>query len=186
MAIRDPNSTPDGDAAMADVRKAATNLKGNPVDLAGRALKPGDKAPDFTLQNPSLAGVSLKDFAGKTLVLWTVPSLDTSVCSTETKTFSDHAKEHGNLAFLCVSMDLPFAQKRWCGAEGVDNVGVASAHQSTKFGEDYGVLIVGGGLDRCLARAVFVIGSDGNLKYADYLNEIASEPDYAKALAAAK
>jgi thiol peroxidase len=171
---------------MADVRKAATNLKGNPVDLAGQALKPGSKAPDFTLQSPALGEVKRSDFAGKTLVLWTVPSLDTSVCSTETKKFADYAKQNANAAFLCVSMDLPFAQKRWCGAEGVDNVGVASAHQSTKFGEDYGVLIVGGGLDRCLARAVFVISPDGAVKYADYLPEIASEPDYDKALAAAK
>jgi Peroxiredoxin len=171
---------------MPDVRKAATNLKGNPVDLAGPQLKPGSKAPDFKLQTPALGEVKLSDFAGKTLLLWTVPSLDTSVCSTETKKFSDYAKDNANTKFLCVSMDLPFAQKRWCGAEGVDNVGVGSAHQSNKFGEDYGVLIVGGGLDRCLARAVFVIGADGAVKYADYLNEIASEPDYDKALAAAK
>lgn len=171
---------------MADVRKGATMLKGNPVDLAGPALKVGDKAPDFTLQSPALAATTLKDFAGKSVVLWTIPSLDTSVCSTETKKFSEFAKSRGNVGFLCVSMDLPFAQKRWCGAEGVENVGVASAHQSNKFGEDYGVLIVGGGLDRCLARAVFVIGSDGKIAYADYLPEIASEPDYEKALAAVK
>lgn len=171
---------------MADVRKAATALKGNPVDLAGQPLKSGAKAPDFKLQNTALADVKLGDFTGKSLVLWTVPSLDTSVCSTETKKFSEFAKARPNVSFLCVSMDLPFAQKRWCGAEGVDNVGVASAHQSTKFGEDFGVLIVGGGLDRCLARAVFVIGPDGVVKYADYLPEIASEPDYDKALAVAK
>lgn len=169
---------------MPEVRKAAVTLKGNPVDLAGQALKPGSKAPDFKLQSPALAEVKLGDFAGKSIVLWTVPSLDTSVCSTETKKFSEFAKSKGNVGFLCVSMDLPFAQKRWCGAEGVDNVSVASGHQSNKFGEDYGVLIVGGGLDRCLARAVFVIGSDGVVKYADYLPEIASEPDYEKALAA--
>jgi thioredoxin-dependent peroxiredoxin len=171
---------------MTDVRKAATALKGNPVDLAGQSLKPSAKAPDFKLQSTALAEVKLGDFAGKSLVLWTVPSLDTSVCSIETKKFSEFAKSRPNVSFLCVSMDLPFAQKRWCGAEGVENVGVASAHQSTDFGEDYGVLVVGGGLDRCLARAVFVIGPDGVVKYADYLAEIASEPDYDKALAAVK
>jgi thioredoxin-dependent peroxiredoxin len=171
---------------MPDLRKGATNFKGNPVDLAGSALKPGSKAPDFTLQTPALGATSLKDFAGKSLVLWTVPSLDTGICSTETKKFSEFAKEKKNVGFLAVSMDLPFAQKRWCGAEGVENVGVASAHQSNKFGEDYGVLIQGGGLDRCLARAVFVIDASGTVTYADYLNEIASEPDYDKALAAVK
>ena len=142
---------------MANVRSDAVTFKGNPVDVAGTVLKPGDAAPDFKLQSPALEDVTLAQSAGKTRIIATVPSLDTPVCSEETKKFNDLAKSHPDVEILVVSMDLPFAIKRWCGAEGVDNVKTLSAHRCTKFGEDYGVLLSGGALDRLLVRAVFVV-----------------------------
>ena len=115
-----------------------------------------------------------------------VPSLDTSVCDLETKKFNEAAKTLENVEVLVVSMDLPFGQQRWCGAEGAQNITTLSAHRCTKFGTDYGVLIAGGPLDRCLARAVFVVGADGNLKHVEYVSEIAEHPNYDAALAAAQ
>lgn len=161
-------------------------MKGGPVDLAGPQLKVGDAAPNFTLQTTSLEDVSLTDSAGKTRIIATVPSLDTPVCHAETKKFNEQAASLPNVEILVVSMDLPFAQKRWCGAEGVDKVKTLSAHRCTKFGEDYGVLIKGGPLDRCLARAIFVVDPAGNLKHVEYVKEIAEHPNYDAALAAAK
>ncbi len=171
---------------MAETRTGATTLKGNPVDLAGPELKVGDAAPDFTLQDDGLGDVTLGDSGGKTRIIATVPSLDTPVCHEETKKFNDQAKDLSDTEILVVSMDLPFGQKRWCGAEGVESVKTLSAHRCTKFGEDYGVLIAGGPLDRCLARAIFVVGADGNLKHVEYVGEIADHPNYDAALAAAK
>ena len=171
---------------MADVRKGAVTLKGNPIDVAGPALKKGDKAPEYTLQGQDLADVTPAKFAGKTTIIATVPSLDTPVCAKETKLFNDKVKEIPNLQVLVVSMDLPFAQKRWCGAEGVANVTALSAHRCIEFGEKYGVLIKDGPLDRCLARAVFVVKPDGKLAHVEYVSEIAQEPNYDAALAAAK
>ncbi len=171
---------------MADIRKAAVTLKGNPVDLAGAALKAGDSAPDFKLQDISLGEVSLANSAGKTRIIVTIPSLDTSVCHLETKNFNDQIKNLPTAVCLVVSMDLPFGQKRWCGAEGVENVTTLSAHRCTKFGEDYGVLISGGPLDRCLARAVFVVNPAGKITYAEYVPEIATHPNYDAIIAAAK
>lgn len=171
---------------MADVRKGAVTLKGNPVDLAGKSLAAGGTAPDFTLQGTDLSDVTLANSAGKTRIIATIPSLDTSVCHKETKLFNDAVKSLPNVEVLCVSMDLPFGMKRWCGAEGVENVKTLSAHRCTKFGEDYGVLIKGGPLDRCLARAIFVVKPDGKLAHVEYVAEIATEPNYDAALAAAK
>src|SRR6188768_846906 len=107
---------------MADVRKGAVTLKGNPVDLAGAALKVGDSAPDFKLQDIGLAEVTLANSTGKTRIVVTVPSLDTPTCHQETKNFNDQIKNLPNAVCQVVSMDLPFGQKRWCGAEGVQNV----------------------------------------------------------------
>jgi len=165
---------------------AAVTLKGNPVTLAGAALKAGDQAPDFKLQGADLSEVTLANSAGKTRIIATIPSLDTPVCHKETKLFNDQVKSLSNVQVLCVSMDLPFGQKRWCGAEGVENVTCLSGHKCTKFGEDYGVLIKGGPLDRCLARAIFVVDANGTLKHVEYVSEIAQEPNYDAALAAAK
>ena len=170
---------------MADVRSGAVTLKGNPVDLVGAALSVGDAAPEFSLQDQGLAEVTLGSSAGKTRIIATVPSLDTGVCHAETKTFNEKAGSLDNVEVLVLSMDLPFGQKRWCGAEGVENVTTLSAHRCTKVGEDYGVLIKGGALDRCLTRAVFVVDGDGKITYAEYCPEITSEPNYDAVLAAA-
>ena len=171
---------------MSDVRNDAVTLKGNPVGLAGAALAVGAKAPEFSLQNNGLQEVTLASSNGKVRIIATIPSLDTPVCHAETKKFNDQAAELPNVEILVVSMDLPFGQKRWCGAENVDKVQALSAHRCTKFGEDYGVLIKGGPLDRCLCRAVFVIDTDGTVKYAEYCKEIAEHPNYEAVLAAAK
>lgn len=171
---------------MADTRTGAVTLKGGPVDLAGPELKAGDAAPDFSLQDNGLGDVTLATSAGKTRIIATVPSLDTPVCHEETKKFNEQAGSLPNCEVLVVSMDLPFGQKRWCGAEGVEAVKTLSAHRCTKFGEDYGVLVKGGPLDRCLARAVFVVDGDGKIKHAEYVSEIAEQPNYDAALAAAK
>ncbi len=171
---------------MATTRTGSVTLKGNPVTLAGNELKPGQSAPDFKLQDQALQDVTLSASGGKTRIIATVPSLDTPVCSNETKKFNDHAKAMPHVEVLVVSMDLPFGQKRWCGAEGVANVKTLSAHQSTQFGEDYGVLIQGGPLNRCLARAIFVVDGQGKLKHVEYVKEISEHPNYDAALAAAK
>jgi thiol peroxidase len=164
----------------------SVNFKGNPVPLEGPELKPGDKAPDFTLQKAgTLAEVSLGDFAGKSVIISVVPSLDTSVCALQTRTFNQRAANlPESIEVLTVSTDLPFAQARFCGAEGIDKLQAASDHRDASFGKSYGVLISGGPLDRILARAIFVVGPEGTLKHVEYVPEIASEPDYDAALAA--
>ncbi len=165
---------------------ANVTLKGNPVQLAGTQLKAGDKAPDFKLQNNALGDVTLADSSGKTRIIASVPSLDTPTCHAETKRFNEEAAGLNNVQVLVVSTDLPFGQKRWCGAEGVDKVQCLSDHRAAAFGKDYGVLIQGGPLDRCLCRAIFVVGPDGTLKHVEYCSEIAEHPNYDSALAAAK
>jgi thiol peroxidase len=165
---------------------ANVTLKGNPVTLAGKELKVGDKAPDFMLQSNAMADVSLKDTAGKTRLIASVPSLDTPVCNLESKRFNEEAGKLPNVAVLVVSNDLPFAQKRWCGAENATNIQALSDHRTAKFGEAYGVLVQGGPLDRCLARAIFVVGPDDTIKHVEYVKEITEHPNYDAALAAAK
>ena len=163
-------------------------LGGNPVSLEGATLKAGDKAPDFKLQQNApdgLKDVTLADFAGKTLLLSVVPSVDTAVCALQTKKFNERAaKLPDDVAVVTVSTDLPFAQARFCGAEGIDKLQSASDHRDVSFGKAYGVLIADGPFKRILARSIFVIGPDGTLKYVEYVSEIAHEPDYDKALAA--
>lgn len=164
----------------------AVTLKGNPVSLSGTELNVGDTAPDFLLQNNGLEDVTLASSAGKTRIIATIPSLDTSVCHLETKRFNEEAAKLPNAAILVVSTDLPFGQKRWCGAEGVDKVACLSDHRAASFGKSYGVLISGGPLDRCLTRAIFVVGADNKIKHVEYVAEIASHPNYDAALAAAQ
>ncbi len=171
---------------MAELRAGAVTLKGNPVDLAGPELKVGEKAPEFSLQGADLADVTLGCSSGKTRVIATIPSLDTPVCHEETKKFNEQAADLTDVEILVISMDLPFGQKRWCGAEDVERVKTLSGHRCTKFGEDYGVLISGGPLDRCLARAIFVVDGEGTLKYVEYVKEIVEHPNYDAALSAAK
>lgn len=164
----------------------AVTFKGNPVQLSGAELSVGDKAPDFKLQSQALEDLSLATFSGKSVIIASVPSLDTSVCAVETKRFNDEVAKLDNVAVVVASMDLPFGAKRWCGAEGVQNVHTGSDHRDASFGEAYGVLIKGGALDRIHTRAVFVVGADGVLKHVEYCSEIAEHPNYDAALAAAK
>jgi thiol peroxidase len=171
---------------MNGLRSGAITLKGNPTDLAGPELKAGDAAPDFLLQNNALEDVTLGSFAGKTLVIATVPSLDTPVCHAETIKFNQQADQLAGTLVLVVSTDLPFGQKRWCGAEGIEKVVTLSAHRSAEFGKAYGVLISGGPFDQCLARAIFVVNGAGVLTHVEYVKEVADHPNYDAALAAAQ
>lgn len=166
-------------------RTGVTTLKGNPVELKGRGLRVGDDAPDFQLQDNGLNEVTLASSAGKTRIIATIPSLDTPTCHLETKRFNEEAQKLPNVEILVVSMDLPFGAKRWCGAEKCETVKTLSAHRCPDFGSDYGVLINGGPLDRCLCRAVFVVNPAGKLTYVEYVSEIAEHPKYEGALAAA-
>ena len=163
---------------------------GNDFPLDGPEIKVGDKAPDFKLQGAvkdGLPEVTLADFAGKTLLLSVVPSLDTPVCAVQTRKFNESAAAlPENIAVLTVSADLPFAQGRFCGAEGVDKLKVASDHRDVNFGKAYGVLIAGGAIERILSRAIFVIGPDNAVKYVEYVPVISDEPNYEAALAAVK
>ena len=176
----------DGTESMVEIRTGAITLKGKPTDLAGPELKIGDSAPDFILQNNALEDVTLGMFAGMTVVIATVPSLDTPVCHAETKRFNEQAKRLASTRVLVVSTDLPFMQKRWCGAESVEDVMTLSAHRSSEFGESYGVLISGGPFDHCLARAIFVVNDAGILTHVEYVKEVGEHPDYDAALAAAQ
>lgn len=171
---------------MNTVRQGAVTFKGNPINLAGPELRAGEAAPDFKIQGQDLADITLASSAGKTRILFSVPSLDTGVCAKETKNFNDQVAQLPGVEVLCISMDLPFAQKRWCGAENVQNVKTASDHREGSFGHNYGVLISGGVLDRILTRAVFVVDGQGTLKYVQYVAEVTTEPDYAAVLAAAQ
>ena len=142
----------------------------------------GAPAPGFTLTGTDLGAVSSEQFRDKPLLLHIFPSVDTSVCATSVRTFNERAAASG-LAVLCVSKDLPFAQKRFCGAEGIENVTTASAFRDS-FGEDYGITMVDGPMAGLLGRAVVVIGADGTVTYTELVPEIGQEPDYDAALAA--
>ncbi len=158
-------------------------FKGNPLSLEGNTLQAGEKAPDFTLQSRSLADINLATYAGKTLILSVVPSLDTSVCALQTKKFNEKAAQlPDSVAVLTVSTDLPFAQGRFCGAEGIDKLETASDHRDTNFGKAYGVLIAEGALARILTRAIFVVNPEGVLSHVEYVSEVTHEPDYEAAL----
>lgn len=165
-------------------RAAAITLKGNPMTLIGDALKAGDKAPAFTLKANDMSDKTLKDFAGKVKILSVVPSLDTPVCDTETRKFNEAAGKLGDgVIVLTVSVDLPMAQKRWCAAAGVDNVVTLSDFKDHSFGKAYGVRIKEIGL---LARQVMVIDKNDTIQYVELVPEVAQEPNYDAALAAAK
>src|SRR5215510_15323297 len=165
---------------------ASVSLKGKPVNLVGAEVKVGQDAPDFILQKTDMSDYTLASGAGKTRIIAAVPSLDTPVCDMETRRFNEEAARLPDVEIVCVSMDLPFAQKRWCGAAGVNQVVTASDHRDASFGKNYGVLVSGGPLDRLNARAVFVIDGENKIKYAEYVKEIAEHPDYDAALAASR
>lgn len=162
------------------------NLKGNPQAVEGPELKVGMPAPDFKLQAPDMSDVMLATGRGKVRILSCVPSLDTPVCDKSTRKFNEEAAKLPNVEIYTISVDLPMAMKRWCGAAGVERVRCMSDHRAVEFGRNYGVLIKGGPLDRFLARAIFVVGKDDKLTHVEYVPEIASEPNYDAALAAAK
>jgi thiol peroxidase len=162
---------------------AQITLRGNPINTVGELPGVGSSAPAFTLTGTDLGEVSSEQFSGKSVLLNIFPSVDTPVCATSVRTFNERAAASG-VSVVCVSKDLPFAQKRFCGAEGIENVTTASAFRAG-FGEDYGITIADGPMAGLLGRAVVVIGADGNVAYAELVPEIGQEPDYDAALAAA-
>ena len=165
-------------------RTGLVTMRGNPLTLTGNPVVVGKKAPDFALLDNDLAPKTLADYAGKVVIVSSVPSLDTPVCDMETRRFNADASKLGaDVVVLTVSMDLPFAQKRWCAAAGIDQVVTLSDHRDASFGQNWGVLIKE---LRLLARCVFVVGKDGTVKYMELVPEIASEPNYDAALEAAK
>jgi thioredoxin-dependent peroxiredoxin len=162
---------------------AKTAFKGSPVQLSGDLPRPGEIAPDFTLTSKELSAISLKDYAGKTVVLNIFPSIDTPVCAMSVRKFNSEIGKHDNAVVLCISADLPFAHARFCGAEGLDHVVSASTFRSPEFGDAYGVRITDGPLAGLMARAVMVIDGQGKVAYSQLVKEIAEEPDYETALA---
>jgi thioredoxin-dependent peroxiredoxin len=164
------------------VRMAQITLRGNPINTVGELPAVGSRAPSFTLTGTDLGTVSSEQLGNKPVLLNIFPSVDTAVCATSVRTFNERAAA-GGFSVLCVSKDLPFAQKRFCGAEGIENVVTASAFRDS-FGEDYGITIADGPMAGLLARAVVVVGADGNVAYAELVPEIASEPNYDAALTA--
>lgn len=165
-------------------RDNVVTFMGNPLTLVGPEITPGMAAPDFAVVNNDLGPVTLADVAGKIVVISSVPSLDTPVCDMETRRFNQEAQTLGDkVKVLTVSMDLPFAQKRWCGNAGVENVQTVSDYQTAAFGQAYGVLIDG---LRLLARAIFVIDAGGKVAYVQIVPELTHEPDYEAVLGAVK
>lgn len=165
-------------------RQGLVTFKGNPLTLVGNEVKVGDSAPDFMAFANDLSPVSLYSYKGKPIIISSVPSLDTPICDMSTRRFNEEAVNQGdNVAILTVSMDLPFAQARWCGAAGVKNVVTLSDYKDASFGTQYGLLIKE---LRLLARAVFVIDKNGKIQYLELVPEIAQEPNYDSALEALK
>lgn len=161
---------------------AQITFRGNPINTVGELPAVGSQAPDFTLTGADLSPVKSDQFRDKPLLLNIFPSIDTPVCATSVRTFNERAASSG-ASVLCVSKDLPFAQARFCGAEGIENVKTASAFRDS-FGEDYGVTLADGPMAGLLARAVVVIGTDGKVAYTELVPEIAQEPNYDAALSA--
>lgn len=155
-----------------------------PVTLIGNEIKVGDQAPNFTVTANDLSAVTLTDLAGKIRLFSVVPSLDTGVCDQQTRKFNEAAAELGeDVAIYTVSMDLPFAQKRWCGAAGIDKVVTVSDHREASFGEAFGVHMKE---LRLLARSIFVVDADGKIAYVEYVPEGTNHPNYEAALEAVK
>jgi len=165
-------------------REAVVTMKGSSLTLVGNKVEVGDSAPDFEVVANDLSPVKFSSFRGKVCIISSVPSLDTAVCDTMTRRFNEEAGNFGDdVVVLTVSMDLPFAQERWCGAAGVKNVQTLSDHRDASFGNAFGVLIKE---LRLLARAVFVIDKDGIVRHIQIVNELTNEPDYEAVLKAVK
>jgi len=165
---------------------ATITHRGNPIHTEGELPKTGDKAPDFVLTRGDLADVSLKDFAGKKKILNIVPSLDTGICAASARRFNQEAANLGDVVVLTVSDDLPFAQKRFCEAEGIKDVVPLSEMRSRDFGRAYGVRITDGKLAGVLSRAIVVLDQEDRVVYTEQVPEIGQEPNYEKALAAVR
>jgi len=162
--------------------KGKITFQGNPLTLVGNQLKCGDTAPDFEVLANDLSPVKLSGFRGKICVISVVPSLDTPVCDIQTRRFNEEAVALGNdVVVLTISMDLPFAQKRWCGAAGIENVQTLSDHRNAEFGKAFGVLIAE---LRLLGRAVFIVDAKGIVRYKQIVEELTDEPDYDAAIRA--
>ncbi len=169
---------------MATERAGGATFQGNPLTVLGDMLNAGDKAPDYALLGGDMSTVSLADSAGKVRLVNVVPSLDTGICHEQTKRFNDEVTAYGDkVVLLTVSADLPFAQARWCGANGADNVQTLSDHREMSFGDAYGTYIKELRLEQ---RSVFIVDADDTIRYAQYVPEVASHPDYDAALAALK
>ena len=162
----------------------AITMKGNPLTLIGRLPEVGQSAPDFEVLDNNLTPVKLSSFKGKICIIASVPSLDTPICDIETRRFNTEAANlSADVVILTISMDLPFAQKRWCGAAGIDKVITLSDHRNAEFGAAFGTIIKE---LRLLARAVFVVDKNGIVKLVQLVKEVAQEPDYAAVLTAVK
>ncbi len=169
---------------MTQERPGAATFLGNPLTLLGPELKSGDKAPEFTVLSNDLNPVTLANSSGKVRLISVVPSLDTPVCDQQTRRFNQEASNLGEkVAILTISMDLPFAQKRWCGAAGVDRVQTLSDHRDASFASAYGTLIKE---LRLASRAIFVVGADDKIRYVEYVKEISTHPNYEAALTSAR
>ena len=165
-------------------RQGVVTFKGDPLTLLGPEIKVGSKAPDFQVLAQDLSTVTLANSQGKTRLIIAVPSLDTPVCDTETRRFNQEAANlPAGVEILTISADLPFAQKRWCGAAGIDRIQVLSDHREASFGTAYGVLIKE---LRLLARSIFVVDGTGTVRYVEIVPEVTSEPNYEAALAAVR
>ena len=165
-------------------RTGLVTMKGNPLTLLGNEIKVGQTAPDCTLIANDLSEVKLSSYQGKKIILSVVPSLDTGTCDIQTKKFNTEAAHLGSeVVILTISMDLPFAQKRWCGAAGVTNLRTLSDHRDAAFGQAYGVLVKG---LRLLARSIFVVDPSGIVQYVEIVKEVTQEPNYSGALNAVK
>ena len=163
---------------------AQTALRGNPVNTAGDLPAVGSAAPSFTLTGDDLGPIALEDFAGQRVVLNIFPSVDTPTCAASVRTFNEKASSLENTTVLSVSADLPFAQKRFCGSEGIESVKNASTFKSAAFLNDYGVGMTDGPLEGLCARAVVVVDEAGNVTHSQLVGEIADEPDYEAAISA--
>ncbi|MBG9736359.1 thiol peroxidase [Paenibacillus alvei] len=169
---------------MSAERTGVATLKGNPITLIGPELKVGDKAPEFQLNKSLVDVVGLEQFAGKVKLISVIPSIDTGVCDAQTRRFNEEASKFGEQAsMITVSVDLPMAQARWCGAAGVDNVVMLSDYKDNNFGKSYGVLIKELHLDM---RSIFVVDADNTIRYVEYVSEMTEHPNYEQALAAVK
>jgi thiol peroxidase len=158
-------------------------LGGNPVHTSGEMPQTGTQAPDFTLVKNDLSTASLQDFIGSRLILNIFPSIDTGVCATSVRKFNQMAADLNNTKVLCISRDLPFAQKRFCGTEGIENALTLSDFKTGAFGQDYGLEMIDGALNGLHARAVVVLNENGKILYSELVSEIASEPNYEQAIA---